>query len=119
MNEETLTSKLEALPDDKSRIEYLVDQVQQIKRAQAGSDRAYKEARDKLSQTADMATVQARIDAIEKAYQHKARQLEVSFYTRSKCLELGVDYALLEGLPFSDEIQGDSYLKMIDLVLKD
>ena len=104
----------EAKPDT---VESLRAQLEAIKKAQAGETKAtqaaqarVKELEGQIASRKTEAELMARLAKVEETYKAKERKLSLDYYARAKALEVGVEYSLLEGFDFKDEIQVEAKL---------
>jgi len=102
-------------PED--TVEGLRSKLEKVTSAQSGSDKAYQAAKARVkeleSQVASRKTeaeLMARLAKVEATYKAKERKLSLDYYARSKALDAGVDYSLLEGYDFKDELQVEAKL---------
>jgi hypothetical protein len=91
-------------------IESLKAQLENSRSSQRGVDRAYKAEKERadalqarLVKETDVDTIAARLDNVEKAFKEKERKLELEYHLRKQALAAGIDYTLLDGIPFDSE----------------
>ena len=118
------------MSDTVETIESLKAQLEQTRKAQSGTDRAYAVASKRVAELEreleslnDVRTMrdtlETRIKRIESAYADKERGLELRYYARSRCLDSGVDYELIKDIPFHDEAGIDAYLERLSRSIED
>ena len=104
---EELEASVDALKVENTKLRADVDQA---KSAQGGSDRAnteltkqnYKLSND-LMQMGDPKEMIERMNRIEASADRAVGELKIKHYTEIQCIKAGVDYALVEKMPFKNE----------------
>ena len=117
----------DALKSDNNK---LTEDLTQIKKAQSGSDSAYQRTAHELelvkkqltSSSAgleDQDIIRGRVQNIEKMYDAKVEQLELDYFTKTKCLENGVPYKMIAGFPFKTREEVMSKLEQFTEVIEE
>lgn len=105
-----IEDKPESVETYKARIAELEADLESVRRSQAGSDRAFsveKKRADaleaRIAKGGSEAAILGRLDAIQAGYRKRERDLELTFYKKSKCLDAGIPFELLQDVDLPDE----------------
>jgi low affinity Fe/Cu permease len=104
-------------------------QLKQIKLTQAGSDSKVgelltenKSLKEQLEQTkadlGDNNLIFERLHNLETAYDSKVEKLELEYYAKGACLESGVNWELIQEIPFADTAAVDDKISQLAVVLQ-
>lgn len=118
------------MSEPEETLETLKIKLDNEKKSKAGSDRAYLAAAKKIAELQkeleafnDMRglkdSLYQRIEKIEKGYQEKEKRLELTFYSKGKCLDCGIDYSLVKDIPFRDQQHVDEHLSGLVRFIED
>jgi hypothetical protein len=91
-----------------------------VTNSQRGSDKKYQDEKRysdslaaKLAKGEGEADLRARLDKIQRGYAERERQLELRYFTKSRCLDSGVDYELLADMDLPDEVAAEKKILQI------
>jgi hypothetical protein len=100
------------IEEAEARIMELENQIENARKSQAGTDRAYLEAAKKLKQYGDYTPeqIEARIKRVAMVYDAKVKDLELDYFVKGRCLETGIPHDVIKDLKFADQQHAESHL---------